>query len=204
MPVLPFKLNPSHAAQYGISICPPKFQDSSLEKEIRAILRDDSLFTTRAVLCIGCVAMSIFFISSWFIIRPIPTRNQLILRLVIDFFLLAFLLVFTYFPIGKQKNHILMGIAMIWLSISINSTHFFLTDPEFISQFFPGVLLLIFASYIFLRSNWFFAVLVGGIIQIFDLLPSSTCNDYPMPYCIANNVSMLLLNAIGRNAIYMV
>lgn len=186
-----------HIAQKNdIRPYPPSFKDESLEQEVRSIIRQDNLVSSRIAIAVGAFALIVFAIASWYYPDSGYPRIRIVLALLFD--LLAFLILFwiTFTTFGKKHLPNLLGFSLIWFSVSISLNNIFRADPEIYSQYFIGIILLVFTGYIFIRSNWYIPLLTGFFIHVFYLL-ISPFSGTPSIVLIQNNIYLMMANIIG-------
>ena len=175
---------------------PPSFQDETLEQEVKSIIRQDNLVSSRIAIAVGAFALIVFAIASWYFPDSGYPRNRIALALSVD--LLAFLILFwiTYTAFGKKHLPNLLGFSLVWFSVSVSLNNILRADPEIYSQYFIGIILLVFTGYIFIRSNWYIPLLTGFFIHVFYLL-ISPFSDTPSIVLIQNNIYLMMANIIG-------
>ena len=193
-----FQLN----SRYGMKAFPPSFKEKETEQEMQAEIAAINKVGVRVALITGMITVVMFAVFGNLFLPPTLAQSLLRSRIEVDlgFILLAFLLTFT--PFGKKHLHQIFSTTIVWVSFTINFNALIEQTPVDAVQYYPGILLLLFFGYVFIRGNWYSALSAGVIIQLSFLVFSQYFN-MPTTAMIASNIYILAGNIVGATANYM-
>lgn len=188
--------------EYGMRKFPPSFRDAKTEQAAKAEIFAANRNGVHVALVIGMITVIMFALLGNLFLPPELAQSLLRARIEIDliFIMLAFILTLT--PFGKKHLHQIFSTTIVWVSFTINFNALMEQTPVDVVQYYPGILLLLFFGYVFIRGNWYTALSAGVIIQISYLVFSQNFN-MPTAAMIASNIYILAGNIVGATANYM-
>ena len=192
-----------YSANFGLKAFPPAFKDSTLERQMKANIYEANCPRVRLALVFGVAALILFAIIGQLLLPSELARTLTISRLGIELSFIVVVFILTYTEFGKQNQHHLFGTVVVWVSFSISLNILLDQTPIDVAQYYPGLLLVLFFGYIFIRGNWFSALAAGFLVQII-YLTFAVIAKMELPVLVASNIYILFTSVVGATGNYMI
>ena len=199
MKFLSFKRHKETARQFGMLAFPPKFIDPELERQFINTHLKENLVTHRLSVVIAMLSLGIFgFVDYRYF--PWEEARWLILSRGIAWIGFLTLILLTLSKNAVKKMQIGYPATVIWVGLTILS-NLFMSSLPIVYQYYVGIIMAMMYGYIFIRTNWHFAVLTGSILH-FAYFVSSLLIGFPPGLWMTSNMFIFVANIFGMMGNY--